>query len=97
MREGVLDVNQTGMTDLLNTISSLRAERFAERALASGTDIVVAARSGTTDMPVNEQVTLRKSGEVVHAIRGGEPGAAVVPASEFDRIVTQIKELTGAQ
>jgi hypothetical protein len=91
------DVNQTAMTDLLNTLSSLRAENFVSRAAASGEDIVVAARSGDSAAPTSEQVTLRKSGGVVHAIRPGEPGAAVVPTAEFDKAVGQLKELTGGQ
>jgi hypothetical protein len=39
-------------------------------------------------------VILRKSGDVVHAIRAGEPGAAVIPTADFDKIVKQLKELT---
>ena len=30
-------------------------------------------------------MTFRKSGGVVHAIRTGEPGAAVVPTADFDK------------
>jgi hypothetical protein len=91
------DVNQTGMTDLLNTLSSLRADRFVPAAAASGEDLVVVARSGDAAKPVEERVTLRKSGTTVHAIRANEAGAAVVPTPEFDKAVNQLEELTGAK
>jgi hypothetical protein len=91
------DVNQTGMTDLLNTLSSLRASSFADRALASGDDVVVTARFGDTSKPTQEQVTLRKSGTVAQAIRPGEPGAAVIPTADFDKALTQFGSLTGAK
>jgi hypothetical protein len=91
------DVNQTGMTDLLNTLSALRADRFVPAAATSGDDLVVVARSGDPAKPVEERVTLRKSGTTVHAIRANEAGAAVVPTPEFDKAVNQLKELTGAK
>ena len=37
----------------------------------------------------------RKSGDVVHAIRDGEPGAAVVSTTDFDRALSLFKELIG--
>lgn len=91
------DVNQTGMTDLLNTLSSLRADRFVPSAAASGEDLVVVARSGDAAKPVEERVTLRKSGATVHAIRANEAGAAIVPTADFDKAVNQLKELTGTK
>jgi hypothetical protein len=91
------DLNQTGMTDLLNTLSSLRADRFVAAGAASGEDLVVVARSGDAAKPVEERVTLRKSGTTVHAIRANEAGAAVVPTAEFDKAVNQLKELTGTK
>jgi hypothetical protein len=91
------DVNATGMTDLLNTLSSLRADRFVSAGAASGEDLVVVARSGDAAKPVEERVTLRKSGTTVHAIRANEAGAAVVPTAEFDKVLNQLKELTGAK
>jgi hypothetical protein len=33
----------------------------------------------------------------VQAIRPGEPGAAIVPTSDFDKAVSLLKELTGAK
>jgi hypothetical protein len=91
------DVNATGMTDLLNTLSSLQADRFVPAAAASGEDLIVVARSGDAAKPVEERVTLRKSGSTVHAIRTNEAGAAVVPTAEFDKALNQLKELTGAK
>jgi len=91
------DVNQTAMTDLLNGLSAFRAEKFEDRALTSGEEIVVVARFGDETKPTEERVTFRKSGAVVHGIRAGEPGAAVVPTADFDKALTQLKELTGAK
>jgi hypothetical protein len=91
------DVNQTGMTDLLNTLSSLRAERFVPQPAGSGDDVVVVARSGDAAKPTEERVTLRRAGDVIHAIRPDERGAAVVPAGDFDKALNQLKELTGAK
>jgi len=87
------DVAETAMIDLLNTVTTLRADSFVDKALASGEDIVVVTRSGDAAAPVEERVTLRKAGTVVHAIRPGEPGAAVVPVAEFDKLLTQLKAL----
>ena len=85
------------MTDFLNTVSSLRADSFTDHALASGDDLVVVARSGDASAASEEHVTLRKSGTTVQAIRSDEPGAAVVPTADFDKAVTQFKELTGTK
>jgi hypothetical protein len=91
------DVNTTGFTDFLNSISSLRASSFVDRPLAKGDDVVIAARSGDAAKPVSEKVTLRKSGDVVQAIVEGQPGAAVVSSADFDKAMTQFKELTGTK
>jgi hypothetical protein len=90
------DVNQTAMTDWLNSLSTLRAETFAAKAPASGDDLLVVARTGTAGAASEERVTLRKTGGTAYAIRQDEP-AAVVPVADFDRILTQFKELTGAK
>jgi hypothetical protein len=91
------DVNQTGMTDLLNTLSSLRAERFVAQAAGGGEDIVVVARSGDAAKPVEERVTLRRAGDMIHAIRPNENGAAVLPPGDVDKAINQLKELTGTK
>jgi hypothetical protein len=88
-------VNQTAMTDWLNTVSSLRAETFAGKAPASGEDLVIVARTESSGQKSEERVTLRKSGDSAYAIRQDEPGAAVIPVADFDRALSQFKELTG--
>jgi hypothetical protein len=87
------DVDQTKFTDLLTDISNLKAEKFADKPLTSGQELVVVARYGDEAATKDERVVLRKSGDVVHAIRAGEAGAAVIPAADFDKIVKQLKEL----
>ena len=91
------DVNQTAVADLLNTLSSFRAEKFEDRAATGGEEIVVVARFGDSTPPAEERVIIRKTGSVVHALRASEPGAAVVPAADFEKVLTQLKELTGAK
>jgi hypothetical protein len=89
------DVNQTAMTDLLNTLSSLRADSFTARAPTSGQELVVVVRAGDAASPTEERVTLRKSGETAYALVEGEPGAAVIPPADFDRAVDQLQALAG--
>lgn len=91
------DVNQTALTDLLNTLASLRADRFVAQAPASGDDVAVAATYGSADAPDEERVTLRRAGATVYAIRAGEADAAVIAADRFDTILSQLKTLTGAE
>ena len=64
---------------------------------AAGEDLVVVAHFGDAASPREERVTLRKSAGVAYAIRAGEPGAAIVPVAEFDKVLTQLKELTTAK
>ena len=85
------------MSDLLNTLSSMRADRFVSEFPKSGEDVVVVARFGTAASPTEERVTLRKSGTTVYAISGKDPDAAVVPTADFDKAVSQLKELTGSK
>jgi hypothetical protein len=87
------DVDQTKFTDLLTDLSNLKADKFAEKPFASGQELIVVAKFGDAASPKEERVTLRKSGDVVHAIRAGEPGAAVIPTADFDKIVKAFKEL----
>jgi hypothetical protein len=89
------DVDQTKVTDLLTTISNLRAESFTDKPSPTGETLVVTARFGDTGSPSTETVTLRKSGAAVHAIVPGEPGAAVVSTADFDKAVSLFKELAG--
>jgi hypothetical protein len=83
--------------DFLTTVSNLRAESFAEKALTGGESVTVTARFGDAAAPQTETVTLRKVGTVVHAIRAGEPGAAVVSTTDYDRAMGLFRELTGAK
>jgi hypothetical protein len=91
------EVNQTAMTDWLNSLSTLRAESFTAKTPAAGEDLVVVARSGTSGATSEERVTLRKAGSAAYAIRPDEPGAAVVPVADLDRVLSQFKELTGTK
>ncbi|MSO48475.1 MAG: DUF4340 domain-containing protein [Acidobacteria bacterium] len=83
--------------DFLMTMSNLRAESFAATAHTGGEAITITARFGDAAPPQTETVTLRKVGTVVHAIRAGEPGAAVVSTADFDRALGLFKELTSAK
>ena len=89
------DVDQSKLTDLLTTLSNLRAESFAEKALASGEELTVIARFGDASKAQSEKVTFRKSGTVVHAIIAGEAGGGVVSTGDFDRVLALVKELAG--
>jgi len=91
------DVDATKFDDLLMTLSNLRAESFATAPVTGGESITVTARYGAEGTTQTETVTLRKVGTVVHAIRAGEPGAAVVSTTDFDRALGLFKELTGAK
>jgi hypothetical protein len=93
MKPAEKDVDQTKFTDLLTDLSNLKAEKFADKPITGGQELVVVARFGDEGNTKDERVTLRKSGDVAHAIRAGEPGAAVIPTADFDKIVKQLKEL----
>jgi hypothetical protein len=87
------DLDQTKITDLLTTISNLKAEKFVDKPNAGGEEMVFTARFG--DKPTTEQVRFRKAAGVVHAIRAGESGAAVVSTADYDRAISLLKELAG--
>jgi len=91
------DVDQTKFTDLLTTLSNLRADTFADKPLTTGESIDVTVRFGDAASPQTEKVTFRKSGTTVHAIVPGEGGAAVVPTADADKVLALIKEVTGAK
>jgi Domain of unknown function (DUF4340) len=88
------DANPTAMTDLINTLTSLRVDRFVASAPKSGDDLVVVAHSGDGTSAIEERVTLRKAGDTVYAIQAGETTVGVVPTTEFDKALTQLKTLT---
>lgn len=85
----------TKMTDLLTTTSNLRAESFATTALTGGEVVTITVKFGEGEAAKSETVTLRKAGDVVHATRAGEPGAAVVSTIDFDRVLQLLKDVTG--
>lgn len=90
-------VDAAKMTDLLTTLSNLRAESFAAKAHTSGDTLGVTARFGDATTPQVEQVTFRKSGTTVHGTREGDAGGAVVSTVDFDKVVSLLKELAGAK
>jgi hypothetical protein len=89
------DVDQTKFTDLLTTLSNLRSESFADKALASGEDLTVDVKFGDTTSAKEERVTLRKAGTAAQAVHPGDTGAAVVPAADLDKIVSGLKGVVG--
>jgi len=91
------DADQAKVTDLLTTISNLRADTFADKPITGGEQLVVTARFGDPAKPQTETVTFRKSGTTVHAIVAGEPGAAVISTSDFDKAVALFKEIAGVK
>lgn len=88
------DLELTKITDFLVDVANLKAESFTTRAAASGDDYVITVRFGEQSAPTEERATFRKSGTTVHALVQGEPGAAVVPTADFDKMVAGLKGLT---
>jgi hypothetical protein len=88
------DVNQTALTDLLNALSSLRADQFVSQVPGAGDTVEVTVQFGTPDAAREERATLRRSGGTSYAIRPGEPGAAVIAAEGFDAVLAGLKALT---
>lgn len=91
------DVDQATMSGALASLARLRAESFVDRPVTSGDEVVVTVRFGSDAAPSEETVTFRKSGDTVHAIVAGEPGAAVVPTTDFDAAVAVIRQLAEGQ
>jgi hypothetical protein len=91
------DEDLTKMTDFLVDVANLKAASFTDRALTTGDEYVFAVRFGDEKAPKEERVTFRKSGTTVQGIRTGEPGAAVVPTADFDKVVADLKGVTAAK
>ena len=91
------DVDQTKMTDLLTTLSNLRADTFTDKVVTGGETVEITARFGDSTKPTSEKITFRKSGTTAHAIVPGDAGAAVVPTSDYDKVLGLIKDLTGGK
>ena len=92
------DVDQTKLTDLLTNLSNLKSDSFADKAAAPGEDLTVHVKFGDTGAAgatKEEQVTLRKSGKVAQAVHPGDPGAAVIPAADLDKILAGMKAISG--
>jgi hypothetical protein len=90
------DVDQTKLTDVLTTMSNLRAEKFVDVQPSNGEELVLSVKFG--DDPASaktDEVRFRKVGTVVHAMLAGEGGAAVVSTTEYDRALALLKELAG--
>jgi hypothetical protein len=91
------EVDAAKFDDFLSTISNLRAESFTDKPNTGGDAVTVTARFGDEKAQQTETVTLRKVGTIVHATRSGEPGAASVSTTDFDRAMGIFRELTGAK
>jgi hypothetical protein len=92
------DVDQTKLTDLLTNLSNLKSDSFADKAAAPGEDLTVHVKfadTGAAGATKDEQVTLRKSGKVAQAVHPGDPGAAVIPAADLDKILAGMKAIAG--
>lgn len=89
------DADQTKLTDLLTTLSNLKADKFVEKPLTSGEELTVTVTFGDTSALQKETVKFRKSGTDAQATLTGENGAAVVSTADYDRAIATIKELAG--
>jgi uncharacterized protein DUF4340 len=91
------DLDTGKATDFLVNLANLKADSFVDKPAASGDEYVFVVRFGEEKTPKEERVTFRKTGSTVQGVRQGEPGAAVVPAADFDKVVSGLKELTGGK
>jgi hypothetical protein len=85
------------MTDLLNSLSTLRTDTFADSAFTSGEDVVVVVKHGATDKPSEDRVTFRRSGGIVQALKPEEAGAGIVVTADFEKALTQLKDVAGVK
>jgi hypothetical protein len=89
------EIDQTKFTDLLTTLSNLRSDSFADKALGSGEDLTVDVKFGDAAASKEERVTLRKSGQTAQAVHPGDTGAAVVPVADLSKILAALKDVEG--
>jgi hypothetical protein len=87
------DVELGKIIELMTAVSNLKADKFAEKAITTGDEMSVTAKFGDAAKPTQETVKFRKGGAVVHATISGETGAAIVPATDYDHVITLIKAL----
>jgi hypothetical protein len=91
------DLDTGKATDFLVNLANLKADSFVDKVASSADEYVFTVKFGDDKAPKEERVTFRKSGSTVQGVRQGEPGAAVVPTADFDKVVTGLKELTGGK
>jgi hypothetical protein len=91
------DADQTKLTDLMTTLSNLKAEKFVEKPLTSGEEFSFTATFGSPESLHKETVRFRKSGNEAQAMISGESGAAVVSTADYDRAIGIVKGLAGME
>jgi len=104
LKPAAKDVDQTKFTDLMGTLSGLRADSFTDKA-AAGDVTTFTAKYGDEASPKTETVTFHVTKEgakdkavtKVTATRQGEPGTAVVSSAEWDKLIAMVKDLTGVK
>ena len=89
------DIDQAAFSNLLGSLSNLRAESFADKPMTGGEDLTVVAKFGDASAPTEDRATIRKSGDKAQAIPSGEPGAFVLPLTDVDNVLKQLKDLVG--
>jgi hypothetical protein len=89
------DADQTKLTDLMTTLSNLKADKFVEKPLTSGEEFSFTATFGNPESLQKETVKFRKSGNEAQAMLTGESGAAVVSTTDYDRAIAIVKGLAG--
>ncbi len=85
------DIDRTKFEDALSKFSYLRAEAWVDSRANTGLsapELVIAVRY--EDGKKQERVEFGRSGGTVYAAPAGEPGAARLPAKEFDEAVAAL-------
>ncbi|HEX7087217.1 MAG TPA: DUF4340 domain-containing protein [Vicinamibacterales bacterium] len=88
------EVDAAKFESFLSRLTALRAGSFVDKPAGASPDVVV--KTTFDDGKRNEEVRITRAGGQVHAVRGDEPGAAVVEASELDEVLKQLDELVKA-
>jgi hypothetical protein len=100
MKPAAKDIDQTKFTDFMGAMATMRADSFTDKP-GAGDQTTITATYGDAASPKTEtvifHVTKDKSGSKVTATRQGEPGAAVVPTADWDKLAAMIKDLTGGK
>ena len=77
----------------LSRLSGLRAESFVDAATQTGLDApVLTVKAAFDESTKHETVAIGRAGGAVFASREGEPGAARLPATEFDEALKALDE-----